>query len=66
MNITYIKAERLKLGLNQKQLAENLKVSRTYLSLIENLKVNPGIHLTKRIEDYFNKPIDQLLKIIDL
>lgn len=66
MNITYLKLERINKGLNQEDLAEKLKISRSYLSKIETLKHLPSNKINVKIEKFFNKPIDELLKKVEI
>lgn len=42
--------ERKRLGLTQKQLAEQLGVTKNYISDVETGLKNPGIKLAKRME----------------
>lgn len=66
MSISYLKIERLRKKITQKGLSKELDISQCYLSQIENMNEKPGQDLTIALEKYFDKPIDYLLKQIDI
>ena len=66
MKITYLKVLRLKKGLKQEDLARELNISRSYISHFENKRYEPSEKMAKKLEDYFNEPIDHLLSYIDI
>ena len=66
MNLTFLALERRKRNLKQSQLAEELKISQCHLSNIETLRVRPGENLKVKMEDYFDKPIDHLLSVLEI
>ena len=66
MSISYLKVERLKKKITQSNLSKKLDISQCYLSQIENMNEVPGKDLTIALEDYFDKPIEHLLKKIDI
>lgn len=66
MNLTFLALERRKRNLKQTQLAEELEISQCHLSSIETLRFGPGKELKVKMEDYFDKPIDYLLSVLDI
>jgi len=52
-------------GIGIKPLAEELSVNYTYLSKIENDKANPSKETIKRIANYFNVNVDELMILAD-
>lgn len=50
-NVNTFAAERKKLGLTQKQLAEKLGVSKNYISDIETGIKHPGVKLVKQMAE---------------
>lgn len=66
MNITFLALERRKRNLRQRQLAEDLNISQCHLSNIETLRFSPSQKLQLKMEDYFEKPIEHLLSVLDL
>lgn len=65
MAITNLQIERLKKGLTQWDIAQVIGCNRAYISMLENSREIPSEEVIKKLEDYFNKPIDYLLKKIE-
>lgn len=61
-----LKVERVKRGMTQEQLAGELGISRSYVALIETNREVPGQELAAKMENYFNKPVDYLLRKVEL
>lgn len=62
MLITNLRLERLKKKKKQVEVASLLGVSQSYYSMVESLQLAPGEDLKTRIEDYYQKPIETLLR----
>lgn len=65
MAITNLQIERLKKGLTQWDIAQVIGCNRAYISMLENSREIPSEEVARKLEDYFNKPIDYLLKKIE-
>ena len=57
-----IRTERLKLGLNQEQLAERCQVHRTYIGIVERGESNISIQNVVRIANGLNMPVWKLIR----
>lgn len=57
-----IRAERLKLGLNQEQLAERCQFHRTYIGSVERGERNLSIENIARIAAALNTPLWKLIQ----
>lgn len=62
MIITNLRLERLKKKQKQTEVAGLLGVSQSYYSMVESLQLVPGEDFKNRIEDYYQKNIENLLK----
>lgn len=65
MAVTNLQIERLKKDLTQWDIAQAIGCNRAYISMLENSREIPSEEVVKKLEDYFNKPIDYLLKKIE-
>lgn len=65
MTVTNLKIERTKLGLTQWDVAQIVNCNRAYISMLETLKEEPSEEVARKLEKYFNKPINYLLKKFD-
>ena len=65
MRLTLIEL-RKKNGLSQKNLADTIGVSRRQYCAIENASRNPSKKVIDKLEDYFNVPQRELLKVKEL
>ncbi len=61
-----LRIERVKRNLSQAKMAKDLGINRSYVTFIELYGAKPGPSLAKKLERYFNKPIDYLLKKVEL
>lgn len=60
---TNIKKLRIQSGLSRAKLANELGMTGHGIEYIENGKVkNPRMHTLKKLADFFNIPIDELIK----
>lgn len=57
-----VRAERIKLGLSQEQLASRAKVHRTYIGMIERAEKNITLENIEKVAKALNVPIDELMK----
>ena len=65
MAITNLQIERLRKGLTQWDIAQAIGCNRAYISMLENSREIPNEETSKKLENYFNKPINYLLKKIE-
>ena len=66
MQILNLKLERLNKGLKQSDLAKIMKTVPQSISNWENGISTPHYNKLKELEKYFNKPIEYLLKFVDI
>lgn len=52
-----LREERLRVGLSRKQLAKELDLSVEMLRKIENGERNPGLYTSRRIQEFFQRPV---------
>ncbi len=57
-----VRAERVKLGLSQEQLASRAKVHRTYIGMIERAEKNITLENIEKVAKALNVPINELMK----
>jgi transcriptional regulator with XRE-family HTH domain len=60
-----LKSLRKEKGIGIKPLADQLNVNYTYLSKIENDKANPSKATIRRIAEYFDVDVDELMILSD-
>ncbi len=65
MAVTNLQIERLKKELTQWDIAQVIGCNRAYISMLENSREIPSEEVARKLEEYFNKPIDYLLKKIE-
>jgi transcriptional regulator with XRE-family HTH domain len=61
-----IKQLRLEKGISQERLALDANIDRTYISDIEQGKRNVSIEMIERLANYFQIPITELLKKVEI
>lgn len=57
-----VKIERVKKSLSQQEFAEQIEFSVPYISNIEHGKYNISLTRARKISNFFNKSIDEMLK----
>lgn len=65
MAVTNLQIERLKKGLTQWDIAQVIGCNRAYISMLENSREVPNEETAKKLEKFFDKPINYLLKKIE-
>jgi len=66
--VTALKLLRMSKGMPQVKAAKMAGISRSYYSMIESgrLVILPGDPLRQKLEKAFNRPADELLRVVEL